>query len=167
MRAKAGPDRDAAVRSLADRLDRFAWFLAHCPDARIRDPKAAVGHARRAADLQPAVSGYWYTLAVAQHRNGDWRDSQMSLAEVKARDGDLDGTGWFLTAMNLHRLGEPVEARAALKKGAAWADERRRQAETDPAVRWQWEMVRPAVERLRREAERLLDGKDPTGDRIG
>src|SRR5262249_53091988 len=31
-RVRAGQDREAAVRSLASRLDHYARFLAHCPD---------------------------------------------------------------------------------------------------------------------------------------
>src|SRR5262249_43787436 len=52
-RVRSGKDRDAATRRLAFRLDRFAWFLAHCPDGRVRDTKAAVKQARRATELQP------------------------------------------------------------------------------------------------------------------
>jgi|GEM_PF-2302801 len=166
-RAKAGPDREVATRILADRLERFAWFLAHCPSPSVRDTKAAVRHARRATELQPAATAYWFTLAVTQNRNGDWRDSQASLGELTNRAGALDGGGWFLTAMNLHHLRQPAEARAAFQKGVEWTAERQRQAEGDPVLRFQFELMRPALEALRREAERLLEGKDPSGDKIG
>jgi hypothetical protein len=66
--------------------------------------------------------------------------------------------------MNLHRLGQPG-ARAALRQGVEWMDHRR--ADPDPARRNEYELLRPGFEALRREAERLLDGKDPSGDRIG
>jgi tetratricopeptide (TPR) repeat protein len=161
-RARSGKGREAAVRRLADRLDRFAWFLAHCPDGRVRDAKAAVKHARRATELQPDVGDYWFTLAMVQYRNGAWRDSLASLEKVKARESGLDASGWFLSAMALHQLERRAEARAALRKGAEWTEERRRQAEDNPLLRFQYEMTRPAIEALQREAENLIEGKGPT-----
>jgi hypothetical protein len=158
-RVRSGQDREAAVRLLAYRLDRYARFLAHCPDRRVRDTKAAVAHARRATELQAGEADYWYTLAVAQYRNGDWRDSQASLEQVKAREGEFDATAWFLAAMNLHRLQRPDEARAAFRKGTAWIDERRRQARDNAVLQFQYELMRPTIEALQREAEQVLEGK--------
>src|SRR5262249_54987234 len=51
----AARDREAAVSLLANRLDRLAWLLGHCPDRRVRDTKAAVRRARRATELKPDV----------------------------------------------------------------------------------------------------------------
>jgi hypothetical protein len=164
-RVRSGQDREAAVRLLAYRLDRYARFLAHCPDRRVRDTRAAVAHARRATELQAAEADYWYTLAVAQYRNGDWRDSQASLEQVKAREGEFDATAWFLAAMNLHRLKRPDEARAAFRKGTGWLDERRRQARDNALLQFQFEVVRPTIEALQREAEQVLEGKEPAGEK--
>lgn len=97
---RAGKDRDSARRRLAYRLDRFAWLLAHCPDGRGRDTKAAVKRARRAVDLQSDAGDYKYTLAMVQYRNGDWRDSLASLDQLKAQEGAWDASGWLLIAMN-------------------------------------------------------------------
>jgi tetratricopeptide (TPR) repeat protein len=160
-RVRAGQDREAAVRLLAMRLDRYARLLAHCPDRRVRDTRAAVAHARRATELQAAEAEHWYTLALVQHRNGDWRDSQASLEQVKARQGEFEATGWFLAAMNLHRLRRPDEARDAFRKGTAWIDERRRQGRDNVLLRFQFETAQPAIEALQREAEQLLAGKEP------
>jgi tetratricopeptide (TPR) repeat protein len=165
--ARSGTDRGAAERRLAFRLDRFAWLLAHCPDERVRDTKAAVRQARRATDLQPDVGNYWYTLAAAQYRNGDWRDSLASLEKMKAKEGELDASGWFLAAMDRHQLGQKGEARAALRKGVEWVMEQQRKAEGNALLRLQYEMMRPGIEALRREAEGLIEGKDPAGDRVG
>jgi hypothetical protein len=164
-RVRSGQDREAAVRLLAYRLDRFARFLAHCPDGRVRDTKAAVAHARRATELQAAEGEYWYTLAVAQYRNGDWRDSQASLEQFKAREGEFDATAWFLAAMNLHRLKRPGDARAAFEKGIAWIKERLRLARDNALLHFQFEAARPAIEALQREAEQVLGGKEPAGDK--
>src|SRR5262249_47006640 len=154
-------DRETASRRLAYRLDRFAWFLAHCPDERVRDTKAAVKHARRATELQPATDNYWFTLAMVQYRNGDCRESLASLEKVKAKAGKFDASHWFLSAMNLYRLKRIEEARAALRKGVEWIDERKGEAEDNAMLRFQYEMMRPEIEALRREAESLIEGKGP------
>jgi tetratricopeptide (TPR) repeat protein len=166
-KVRSSKDRDAAARRLAFRLDRLAWLLAHCPDGRVRDEKMAVNHARRATELQPKVSGFWYTLAMVQYRNGEWRDSLASLEKVKAKEGGLDANDWFLSAMDLHQLKRRGEARAAFRKAVEWIDERLRQAEDNAVLRFQYELMRPAIEALRREAESLLEGKDPANRRVG
>jgi tetratricopeptide (TPR) repeat protein len=164
---RSGKDRDAAVRRLAYRLDRFAWFLAHCPDGRVRDTKVAVGYARRATELQPDVADYVYTLAIVQYRNGDWRGSLASLEKMKAKGGELDASDWFLVAMNRQQLQQRDEARVALRKAVEWIEELQRKAEGNALLRFRYEMMRPGIEALRREAESLIDGKDPSGDRVG
>jgi tetratricopeptide (TPR) repeat protein len=162
-----GKDREAAVRRLASRLNRFAWFLAHCPDGQVRDTKGALKHIRRATELQPDAGEHWYTLAMVQYRNADWRDSLTSLEKVKTREGGLDASGWFLSAMDLHQLKQKKEAQAALRKGVEWIDERTRQGEENAILRFQFEMMRPALEALRREAEKLIEGKDPADQGVG
>jgi tetratricopeptide (TPR) repeat protein len=164
---RLGKDRELAVRRLAYRLDRFAWFLAHCPDGRVRDTKAAVTQARRATELQPDAGDFWFTLTVVQYRNGDWHESLASLEKLKAREGGLDGSGWLVSAMDLYQLKRREEARAAFRKAVEWIDERRRQAEDNPLLRFQFEMMRPGLEALRREAEHLIEGRDPSADRVG
>jgi tetratricopeptide (TPR) repeat protein len=164
---RSGKDRGAAARRLAFRLDRLAWFLAHCPDGRCRDTKAAVKRARQATQLQPDVAEYWYTLATVQYRNRDWPESLASLEQVKARNGDFDAVDWLLIAMNRHQLRQRAEARTALRKAVEWFDERKRQAEDNPVLRFQLETMRPAIEALRREAENLLQGNDPADRGVG
>jgi tetratricopeptide (TPR) repeat protein len=166
-RVRSGTDRDAAVRRLAYRLDRLAWLLAHCPDERVRDTKAAVKHARRATEVQPDAGEYWYTLAMVQYRHGAWRDSLASLDQVKAREGGFDASSWLLVAMNRHQLKQRPEARAALRQAAEWMREQQRKAEDNPALRIQYEMMRPGIESLKREAETLIEGKDPAGVKAG
>jgi tetratricopeptide (TPR) repeat protein len=162
-RARSAKDPDTAVPGLAFRLDRFAWLLAHCPDRRLRDTKAAVEHARRATGLRSDVGDYWYTLATVQYRNGDWKDSLATLDRLKAAQGELDACDWLLSAMNLHRLDRRVEAGNAMRKANVWIDERSRKAEGDPILRMEYEMMWPAIETLLREAKGLIDGKQATG----
>jgi tetratricopeptide (TPR) repeat protein len=156
---RSGTDRVATSRRLAYRLERFAWFLAHCPDARLRDTKAAIKRARRATQLQPEDADYWLTLAVVQYRDGDWKESLGSLDQVKSRAGEHDATGWLWIAMNRQQLKQRAEAKNALRKAVEWIDERRRRAEDNAGLRLQLELMRPGLEALRREAEQLIDGK--------
>jgi tetratricopeptide (TPR) repeat protein len=155
---RSGKDRDAAVQRLASRLERFAWFLAHCPDEEVRDTKAAVKHAARATQLQPDVGGYWYTLAIVQYRNGDWRESLASLERLRTRDGGFGASGWLVVAMDRHQLGQKEEARAALRSAREWIREQERKAEDDAVLRFQYELMRPGIESLRHEAETLIEG---------
>jgi tetratricopeptide (TPR) repeat protein len=164
---RAGKGGKTATRRLAYRLTRFAWLLAHCPDGGLRDTKAAVAQSRRAAELQPEMGDCWYTLALVQYRNGDWRDSLKSLEKLQAQEGAYDGSGWLLVAMNRHQLKQREEARAALRKGVAWIEERRRQAEGNAVLRSQFELMRLTLEALRREAESLIEGKGPAGNKEG
>jgi tetratricopeptide (TPR) repeat protein len=163
----SGKAFDPAGRRLAYRLDRFAWLLGQCPDERTRDTKAAVKHARRATQLQPDVGDYWYTFAMVQYRNGDWRDSLVSLEKVKDKEKGYDASAWLLVAMNRHQLKQREEARAALRKAVEWIEEQQREAEGNALLRIRLEMSRPAIESLRREAESLIEGKDPTNRTIG
>jgi hypothetical protein len=104
---------------------------------------------------------------MVQYRHGGWRDSLESLENLKAREGGLDGSGWLLTAMDRHQLKEGEEARRALRKAGEWIAERQRQAEGDALLRFQYELMRPGLEALRREAEDLIEGKDPADQRVG
>jgi tetratricopeptide (TPR) repeat protein len=162
---RAGKVPKAGTWRLAYRLTRFAWFLAHCPDGSLRDTKAAVQHARRATELQPDRGDFWFMLATVQYRDGDWQDSLASLGKTKARVGAYEGSGWLLVAMNRHQLKQKEEARLALREGVAWIEERRQQAEGNAILRTQYELMRPTLEDLRREAESLIEGKEPAGDK--
>ncbi|MBN1854293.1 MAG: DUF2628 domain-containing protein [Pirellulales bacterium] len=164
--ARSGKDHEAAVWRLAYRLDQFAWFLAHCPDGRYRDTKSAVQHAQRATELQPNTGDYWYTLAMVQYRNGDWHDSLASLDKVKAEYGEFDATDWLLVAMNLYQVNQRNEARSALRKAIEWIKEQQRKAEDNPLLRFRYEVLRPIIEVLLREAKILIDGNEATGMRV-
>jgi tetratricopeptide (TPR) repeat protein len=164
---RSGKDRETATQRLAYRLDRFAWFLAHCPDGRVRDTKAAVKHAARATELQPDVGDYWYTLAMVRYRDGQWRDSLAALDKVKTQEGDYDASAWLLVAMNRHQLKQKEDARAALRKAGEWMATQQRKAEGNALLRFQYETIRPSIEALKKEAENLIEGKDPAGERVG
>jgi hypothetical protein len=157
---QTGKDTESAKRRLAYRLERYAWLLAHCPDERGRDTKAAVRRALRAVELQQEGGDYRYTLAVVQYRNGDWRDSLETLERLKAGGGQFTAAGWFLVAMNRQQLKQKEAAKSALRSGVEWMAEQQRKAEEDPVIRFQYELRRPAFDALRREAQGLIEGKD-------
>ena len=163
-RVRAGKGLEVAVPSLAHRLNRLAWLLAHCPDTRVRDAKAAIEHARRATTFRPDVADYWYTLAMAQYRHGDWRDSLASLETLRVRQGEASASDLVLASMNLVRLNRKAEARAALKQAARLMDEMNQKAASDALLRMEFELMRPAIEALMMEAQRLMDG-DPAESR--
>ena len=96
----------------------------------IGTPRQPSQHARRATELQPDIGNNWYTLAVVQYRNKDWRDSLDSLEKVKAKEGGFDGSCWLFVAMNRQQLKQKEEARAALCSAVDWTkeQERRRKA---------------------------------------
>jgi hypothetical protein len=117
--------------------------------------------------LQPEVGDYWYTLAMVQYRDGRWRESLASLDKVKAREGEFDASAWLLVAMNRQQLKQKDEARAALRKAGEWMAEQQRKAEGNALLRFQYETMRPSLEALKKEAENLIEGKDPGGERVG
>ena len=158
-RVQAGKGLETAVPSLAYRLDRFAWFLAHCPDKTRRDTKTAVEHARRATSLRSDMADYWYTLAMVQYRHGDWPASLASLETLKTRQGEYTGADLLLSAMILERLNRKDEAQAAVGNAVQWMEEKSKKAGGDAFLRMEFELMRPTFEALLREAQSLMNGE--------
>ncbi len=158
-----GKDPDLPRSILASRLDRFAWLLAHCPVRRLRDTRASIEHARRAAGLRPDLADYWFTLAMVQYRNGDYRASLATLEIIKAKQGEFDASDWLLSALNLRRLDQKPQAREAVDKALDWMRERNRKAENDPVLQMQNQILWPSIESLLKEARDLLDGTEHAG----
>jgi hypothetical protein len=76
-------------------------------------------------------------------------------------------SGWLLIAMNRHQLKQKEEAQRALRQGVNWIEEQKRRSEENPVLQFQFEMMRPMLESLRREAESLMEGKDPANAGVG
>lgn len=155
-----GRTGESAKQRLARRLDGFAWLLTHCPVERLRDLPTALGHARRATELVPGSAAHWYTLAIVAYRNAAWQDSLAALEREEAIVGSSDPGDCFLRAMILFRLGQRDAAAAALRRGKEMVDELERRAGQNPVLRLQHDLIRPAMEALRQEAEALLEGRD-------
>jgi tetratricopeptide (TPR) repeat protein len=107
----------------------LAWLLATCRDVKFRNPSQAVTHARKAVELAPYNAMFWFTLGVAQYRNGDWKAGIEALMKsAQLRDG-VDSFEFFFLAMAHWQLGEKDEARAWYDRAVAWMDKNRPQHE--------------------------------------
>jgi Flp pilus assembly protein TadD len=94
---------------LVEARNNLAWLLA--TDGRVRDGRAALEHAERAAALAPEDLRVRETLAAAHAASGDFAGARDAAEEVRARlaaAGDADGVA---------RVAEELAAYAA---GRAW-----------------------------------------------
>jgi serine/threonine-protein kinase len=138
--ALAGQEKfDEALASLREAVrlkpdspgghNNLAWMLASCPDQKIRDPREAVKHAKKAIELAPGNGNRWTTLGVAQYRNGNWKAAVESLTKsVQLRKGG-DGTNYCFLAMAHWQLGEKDKARTWYDQAVAWMDQHKPQDE--------------------------------------
>jgi serine/threonine protein kinase/WD40 repeat protein len=90
--------------------NNFAWLLATCPDAKLREPARAVELAQRAVKLKAKAATYWNTLGVAQYRKKDYKEAIDSLNKSTAMQGENAVDGFFL-AMAHWKLGQKKLAR--------------------------------------------------------
>jgi serine/threonine protein kinase/WD40 repeat protein/tetratricopeptide (TPR) repeat protein len=107
-----GPDQP-------DPNNNLAWFLATSLDASLRDPKRAVGLAKKAVDLAPKEGTLWNTLGVAQYRNGEWKLAIEALTKAMELRHGGDANDWFLLAMSHWRLGDKAQARSWYDRAVA------------------------------------------------
>jgi tetratricopeptide (TPR) repeat protein len=109
--------------------DERAWFLATCPEPRLRDGAAAVRFATKAVAARPQRGSYQTTLGVAHYRKGDDRAAITALEEaIKLRPGGSSADGFFL-AQACWRLGQRDQARAWFQRAVEWMDKRAPQDE--------------------------------------
>ena len=96
-------------------LDQLAWFLATCPDPKVRDPMRAVRLAQQATCHTPpsdmTVGSYWHTLGVAYYRAGNWKQTLEVLEKGRELQQSAGSRDWFFQAMAHWRLGNRGEAR--------------------------------------------------------
>src|SRR5262249_22467828 len=144
--------------------NRFAWFLAVCPDSGLRDPARAVQLARKAMQLWPVDHGYrpdyyrtliapylhagtnWTTLGVAHYRAGQWKEAVAALEHSIERRLDGDSIDWFFLAMVRWRLGEKDKARESYDRAVQWMEKNKPKNEE--------------LRRFRAEAAELLELKE-------
>jgi superkiller protein 3 len=124
----------------------LAWHLATATDAKLRDPKAAVSHARTATALQPDRPNYWRILGVALLRDGDYQAAAEALERFEKMTNGNDHHHGFFLAMAYWQLGERDKAGQAYERAQRWMD-----------------LNQPKNEELRRfraEASELLERKE-------
>jgi tetratricopeptide (TPR) repeat protein len=94
-------------------LHVVSWFLATCPDSRLRRPKRAVQLAEEGVRLRPKTGFVLLTLGVAQYRAGDLEGALVTLERSTGLPSRfiLDPAAWFSLAMVQHRLGSEEQAR--------------------------------------------------------
>jgi tetratricopeptide (TPR) repeat protein len=127
----------------------LAWFLATCPDRRLREPQEAVAHAERGVALAPASPASWGSLGAARYRAGDWKGA----VEALTRSSGLRGVGpaLFFLAMAHWRLGEEGEARRIYDQAVALLAKQKRPQENRYRAYFYEEWLR-----FRAEAAELL-----------
>jgi tetratricopeptide (TPR) repeat protein len=114
--------------------NRFAWFLATCPGAGLREPAQALQLAKKAMQLSPANYSFsldapylhagtnWTTLGVAHYRAGEWKEAVAALQKsMELRKGG-DSTDWFFLAMAHWKLGDKDKARESYNQAVQWMD---------------------------------------------
>jgi tetratricopeptide (TPR) repeat protein len=127
-------------------MNEFAWLLATCPDAKIRDVARAIKLADEAVKLAPKEGGSWNTLGVAHYRAGNWKAAWAALEKSKELRKGGDAFDWFFTAMAHWKLGDHDAARKWYNQAVAWMDKNQPENEE--------------LRRFRAEAEELLK-KEP------
>jgi tetratricopeptide (TPR) repeat protein len=127
-------------------LNTVAWYLATCPEERLRDATRAVTLARRAVGLAPEEGHIRGTLGTALYRGGEWKDALRTLERACELQEGGDAYNWFFRAMVLHRLDRSAEARTWFDRAVAW----RKKEKPDDAE----------LERFHREAAAVLGIRD-------
>jgi tetratricopeptide (TPR) repeat protein len=153
--AKAREDYRAVLKRVPNHSaahNALAWLLATCPDAKLRDPKAALESAKKAVELEPKQGVCWKTLGVASYRAGDWKAAVAALEKGMALLGSWDGVDRFFLAMAHRKLGNREKARKAYEQAVGWEEKHKDDLKK---VGWFAEQLR----RFRAEAEEVLELK--------
>jgi tetratricopeptide (TPR) repeat protein len=112
-----------SVSSDAGQQNELAWFLANCPEEKLRDPRRAVELARKAVELSPQTGTFWNTLGAAHYRAGDWKAALDALrtSEDLFQGNELGYNAFFLAMAHL-RLGDKDEARKWYNQAVQWME---------------------------------------------
>ncbi len=106
----------------ADAHNNLAWYLATCPDPKMRHPAKAVQLAKKAVAMAPKEGNYWNTLGVAQYRQHDWQLAIDALNKsMELRKGG-DANDWFFLAMAHWKRDKKEQARKWYSQALQWMD---------------------------------------------
>jgi tetratricopeptide (TPR) repeat protein len=125
--------------------NNLAWLLATCPDSGFRDPKRAIGLAKKAVELVPSDGNLWNTLGTAEYRAGDWKATITALEKSMDMRQGGDSFDWFFLAMARWQLGDKEKSRQWYEKAVQWMEKNQPKNEE--------------LSRFREEAEKLLELK--------
>jgi tetratricopeptide (TPR) repeat protein len=141
------PKNDDYRDRRANTLNDLAWLLATDPDPTLRDPARALSLAEEAVRSSSDHDASWNTLGVARYRAGDWAGAIEALERsvISAPGGSGTAFDHYFLAMAWFQLQHEDQAREWLERGVAWSIRHR------PG--------HLALERFRREAEALMQGK--------
>jgi tetratricopeptide (TPR) repeat protein len=147
-------------RLLAMKQNRLAWALATSEDPGQRDPKEAVGLARKAVENSPSDAAIWNTLGAAYYRAGLWEECKKAIGKSLELGQWSEGPDWLILAMANHQMGQRAEARRWLDQAAEWIARLEAKKYRHPQEHFAWVTQRRDCLRLRDEANQLIRGKD-------
>jgi serine/threonine protein kinase/tetratricopeptide (TPR) repeat protein len=119
----------------------LAWCLATARDPKLRDPQAAVAHARKAVDLAHQTPNHWSNLGVALWRAGDGTAAVEALEKADRLWKGGDHQHRFFLAMAYWQIGETDKARQAYEQGVQWMDKNQPKNEEQRRFRAEAEKV--------------------------
>jgi serine/threonine protein kinase/Tfp pilus assembly protein PilF len=90
--------------------DRLARGLAACPDEKVRSPREAVEHGRKAAELAPDEPDVWCSLGMAWYRAGEYRAAVAALEQSERLRPGGDRLNRLYLAMADCQLGRSEKA---------------------------------------------------------
>src|SRR5262249_37916501 len=103
------PGQYAQARNVA--RNNLAWLLLTCPEARLRDPKRALGLIQDKPPLLTPWAPAWTTLGLAHYRLGDFKAAVEALVKAPAYPDPV--VRWTVLAMAHWQLGDKAEASRA------------------------------------------------------
>jgi serine/threonine protein kinase/Flp pilus assembly protein TadD len=104
----------------AQSMNKLAWLLATCPDAKVRDAARAVELAKRAIERTPKQGTYHGTLGTAHYRASAWNEAVAELEKSMGLKSGGDSFDWFFLAMAHWKLGAKDKAREWYNKAVQW-----------------------------------------------
>jgi tetratricopeptide (TPR) repeat protein/predicted Ser/Thr protein kinase len=114
------PGETGHVARVAEVYNDLAWFLATCPDAKLRDPPHALELANMAVARSPDSIACWRTLGAAQYRMGHWPESINAIERCNALNADAGGPEWSFAAMAHWQTGHEGKAMYWLTRYMEW-----------------------------------------------